>query len=205
VLELHFAHGYLAHQFLSPLSNARTDAYGGSFENRTRFALETARAVRTVWPAAKPLLTRLSATDWVDGGWDVANTVALARLLREECLVDLFDISSGGSVPRAPIPVGPGFQVPLAAAVRAPAGVPTAAVGLITEAAQAEAMVADGSADAVFLARELLRNPYWPLHAALQLRVPESNWHYAHAGAGYTARRGGHRAAADSARCCRRC
>jgi 2,4-dienoyl-CoA reductase-like NADH-dependent reductase (Old Yellow Enzyme family) len=172
VVELHFAHGYLAHEFLSPLSNQRTDSYGGSFENRTRFALEVTRAVRAVWPEDKPLFARISATDWAEGGWDASQSVKLAGLLKAAG-VDLVDCSSGGAVPSARIPVGPGYQVPLAAAVRAGAGVPTAAVGMITEAVQAEQILVDGSADAIFMARELLRNPYWPLQAAQQLRVAD--------------------------------
>lgn len=170
VIELHAAHGYLLHQFLSPLSNTRTDAYGGSFANRTRLMREVTHAVRAVWPDDLPLLVRLSATDWVDGGWDVEQTVALARLLRDDG-VDLIDCSSGGNVAGARIPVGPGYQVPFAAQVRREAEIATAAVGLITEAAQADGIVRSGDADLVLLARELLRDPYWPLHAAQQLGV----------------------------------
>jgi 2,4-dienoyl-CoA reductase-like NADH-dependent reductase (Old Yellow Enzyme family) len=170
VLELHGAHGYLVHQFLSPLVNRRTDRWGGPFENRTRLVLEIVRAVRGVWPERLPLFVRLSATDWVDGGWDAEQTVELARLLRGEG-VDLIDVSSGGAVPVPPgtIPVGPLYQTPFAERVRREAGISTGAVGLITEPADAEAIVADGRADLVFLARELLRDPYWPLFAARAL------------------------------------
>jgi 2,4-dienoyl-CoA reductase-like NADH-dependent reductase (Old Yellow Enzyme family) len=170
-VELHFAHGYLAHEFLSPLSNAREDEYGGAFENRVRFPLETARAVRAVWPEGLPLLVRISATDWAEGGWTADESVRFCRLLREEAGVDLVDVSSGGLVPRQQIPLGPGYQVPFAERVRKEAGVPTGAVGLITEPEQAEAILQDGSADVVFLGRELLRDPYWPLHAARALKA----------------------------------
>lgn len=171
-LELHFAHGYLAHTFLSPLSNTRKDTYGGPFENRVRFALETAKGVRAAWPEKFPLAARLSCTDWADGGWTAEESVALSRLLRAEG-VDLVDCSSGGLVPTARIPVGPGYQVPFARQVRAEAGIATAAVGMITEPKQADAILRAGEADLVFLAREMLRDPYWPLHAALALGHPE--------------------------------
>ncbi len=171
VLELHFAHGYLAHSFLSPLSNHRQDQYGGNFENRTRFALETVRAVRAVWPERLPLLARLSCSDWVVGGWTAEDSVALSRALKADG-VDLVDCSSGGNVPGASIPVGPGYQVPFARQIRAGAGVATAAVGMLTEAAQADAVVREGAADLVLLAREMLRDPYWPLHAAQALGQP---------------------------------
>ncbi len=170
VLELHAAHGYLLHQFLSPLSNRRTDAYGGTLENRMRVVLEVAAAVREVWPEDLPLLVRLSATDWADGGWDAAQSVVLARALGA-LGVDLIDVSSGGLVPSAEIPVGPGYQVGFAEQIRREAGIPTAAVGLITGAHQADAIVRSGQADLVFLARQLLRDPYWPLHAARELGV----------------------------------
>jgi 2,4-dienoyl-CoA reductase-like NADH-dependent reductase (Old Yellow Enzyme family) len=163
VVEIHSAHGYLLHEFLSPLANRRTDNWGGSFENRTRLVREVVRAARAAFTGA--LFVRLSATDWVAGGWDLGQTVALARRLREDG-VDLVDCSSGGAVPDATIPVAPGYQVPFAAAVRREAGIPSAAVGLITEPTQAEAIVVSGEADAVFLARAMLRDPYWPLHAA---------------------------------------
>ena len=168
LLEIHAAHGYLLHSFLSPLSNHRGDAYGGSFDNRTRFVLEVVRAVREVWPTDRVLSVRLSSTDWVEGGWTADDTVALSRLLEREG-VDIVDCSSGGSVPRAAIPVGPGFQVGFAEAVKRATSLRTAAVGLITTAEQAEAIIADERADFVLLARELLRNPYWPLHAAKTL------------------------------------
>ncbi|MEA2687653.1 MAG: hypothetical protein QOD51_260 [Candidatus Eremiobacteraeota bacterium] len=170
VIEIHAAHGYLAHQFLSPLVNTRTDRWGGSFENRTRFAREVVRAVRGVWPERLPLFVRVSATDWVEGGWDIEQTVELARLLRGDG-VDLIDTSSGGAVPVPPgtIPVGPLYQTPFAERIRRDAGIATGAVGMITEPADAEAIVADERADLVVIARELLRDPYWPLFAARAL------------------------------------
>ncbi|MBV8370865.1 MAG: NADH:flavin oxidoreductase/NADH oxidase [Candidatus Eremiobacteraeota bacterium] len=176
VIEIHGAHGYLLHEFLSPLVNTRTDRWGGSFENRTRLVREVVRAVRSVWPERYPLFVRLSATDWVPGGWDVDQTVALARLLRDEG-VDLIDCSSGGAVPVPPgtIPVGPLYQTPFAEQVRREAGIATAAVGMIAEPADAEAIVAGGRADLVVLARELLRDPYWPLFAARALGA-EAPW-----------------------------
>ena len=164
-VELHGAHGYLGHEFLSPLANQRTDQYGGSFENRIRFLVETAREVRAVWPDRLPFTVRLSCTDWVEGGWDLDQSVELARRLKQEG-VDLIDCSTGGVVPHAKIPVAPGFQVPFAERIRREAGIATAAVGLITEAKQADAIVQKGEADLVLLARELLRDPYWPAHAA---------------------------------------
>lgn len=165
LVELHFAHGYLAHEFLSPLSNKRTDEYGGSFENRVRMPLEVTRAVRAVLPASAPLLVRISATDWAEGGWDEQQSVELCKLLKAEG-VDLIDVSSGGLVHNAKIAVGPAFQAPFAAKIRAEAGIATAAVGIIYEPQQAESLVAEGKCDAVFLARELLRNPYFALQAA---------------------------------------
>jgi 2,4-dienoyl-CoA reductase-like NADH-dependent reductase (Old Yellow Enzyme family) len=168
-LEIHAAHGYLAHEFLSPLVNRRQDAYGGSFENRTRFLLETAAAVRRAWPEALPLAVRLSCSDWVDGGVTIEDTVSLSRLLKSEG-VDLIDCSSGGAVPDAKIPLGPGYQVPFAEAVRRDAGIATAAVGLITTPAQADEILQKGQADMVLLARELLRDPYWPMRAANELQ-----------------------------------
>jgi 2,4-dienoyl-CoA reductase-like NADH-dependent reductase (Old Yellow Enzyme family) len=162
------AHGYLLHQFLSPLSNKRTDDYGGSFEGRTKLPLAVVRTVRTVWPEELPLYVRISATDYVDGGWDLEQSIRLAGMLRE-IGVDLVDCSSGGLVPYAKVPLGPGYQVPFAAAIRQRAGVATGAVGLITEPQQAEEILRRGDADVVLLARELLRNPYWPLQAAQQL------------------------------------
>ncbi len=170
VVEIHMAHGYLLHSFLSPLSNRRTDGYGGSLEHRTRAPLEVVRGVRASWPADLPLLVRVSATDWADGGWDLEQTVVLARRLKE-LGVDLVDCSSGGLVPGAKIPAGPGYQTPFAAAVRREAGIATAAVGMITDPAQAEQIIATGQADAIFMAREFLRDPYWPLHAARALDV----------------------------------
>ena len=167
-LELHGAHGYLAHEFLSPLSNRRTDSYGGAFENRIRFALEVTRAVRAVWPERLPLTWRISATDWVEGGWTPEDSVQLARHFQAEG-VDLVDCSSGANVPHIQIPTGPGYQVHLAEQVRREGGIATAAVGLITDPHQADAIIRDGKADLVFLARELLRDPYWPLHAAQAL------------------------------------
>ncbi|QCQ22402.1 NADH:flavin oxidoreductase/NADH oxidase [Desulfoglaeba alkanexedens] len=170
VLEIHMAHGYLAHEFLSPLSNRRTDLYGGDLENRMRFPLEVAKKVREIWPENLPLFVRISCTDWMEGGWDLVQSVELCRRLKE-LAVDLIDCSSGGLVPRARIPVGPGFQVPFAEAVRREVGIAVGAVGLITSPVQAEQIVANGQADAVLLARELLRNPYWPLEAARALGV----------------------------------
>ncbi len=169
-VELHFAHGYLAHQFLSPLSNRRTDRYGGSFENRTRFVLETTRAVRAVWPENLPLTARLSCTDWVEGGWTVEESIALAKKLKSEG-VDLIDCSSGGSSNVAKIPVGAGYQVAFAERIRHEANIPTAAVGMITDPAQADQIVRTGQADLVLLAREFLRDASWPLRAARALHV----------------------------------
>jgi 2,4-dienoyl-CoA reductase-like NADH-dependent reductase (Old Yellow Enzyme family) len=173
VIELHAAHGYLLHEFLSPLSNTRTDRYGGSFENRTRIVRDVAAAVRGVWPESHPLFARISSTDWTEGGWDLPQSIALARILKE-CGVDLIDASSGGNVAGAKVPLGPGYQVPFAEAIRREAGIATGAVGLITGSAQAEQVIRSGQADLVLLARELLRDPYWPLHAAevLGQRVP---------------------------------
>ena len=168
VLEIHAAHGYLIHEFLSPLSNQRSDKYGGSFENRTRFLLEVVTAVRSAWPLERPLFIRISATDWVEGGWDVDQSVALAKLLKP-VNVDFVDCSSGGNIAQAKIPLGPGYQVPFAERIRKEADMPTGAVGLITSAAQAEDIVSSGRADAVLLARELLRDPYFPMRAAGEL------------------------------------
>jgi 2,4-dienoyl-CoA reductase-like NADH-dependent reductase (Old Yellow Enzyme family) len=173
VAEIHAAHGYLLHQFLSPLTNHREDGYGGSFENRTRLLREVTAAVRDAWPERLPLFVRLSATDWVEGGWDLEQSVELAKAL-SDLGVDLVDCSSGGLVPRAEIRLGPGYQVPFAARIRSEAGLPTGAVGLITDPQQAEDILAQGSADLVLLGRELLRNPRWPLAAAqtLQVEIP---------------------------------
>ena len=169
MIEIHAAHGYLLHSFLSPLSNQRTDEYGGSLENRTRALREVVTAIRAVWPERLPLFVRLSATDWVEGGWDMDQSVALAQQLKT-LGVDLIDCSSGGAVPGAKIPVGPGYQVPFAERIRAEAGIATGAVGMITTAEQADQIIRTGQADLVFFARELLRDPYWPLHAALRLK-----------------------------------
>jgi 2,4-dienoyl-CoA reductase-like NADH-dependent reductase (Old Yellow Enzyme family) len=174
VVELHMAHGYLLHEFLSPLSNRREDEYGGGFENRVRFPLRVAGAVREVWPERLPLFVRISATDWAEGGWDLEQSVEFSKMLKAAG-VDLVDCSSGGLVPGVKIPVGPGYQVPFAAAVRARAGVATGAVGMITEPRQAEEIIAGGEADAVLLARAMLRDPYWTLHAAKSLGV-KADW-----------------------------
>jgi 2,4-dienoyl-CoA reductase-like NADH-dependent reductase (Old Yellow Enzyme family) len=165
IVELHAAHGYLIHEFLSPLVNTRSDAYGGSYDNRVRLCLEIVDAVRGVWPERLPLFVRISATDWKDGGWDLEQAVELARRLRARG-VDLVDCSSGGAVNDQQIAVGPGYQVPFAERIRRDTGVATGAVGLITNAEQADAIISLGRADLVLLARELLRDPYWPLHAA---------------------------------------
>jgi 2,4-dienoyl-CoA reductase-like NADH-dependent reductase (Old Yellow Enzyme family) len=170
IIELHGAHGYLLHEFLSPLSNMRKDEYGGSFENRIRFVLETVDAVRHVWPDDLPLFIRLSSTDWTEGGWDIVQSTELARILRDRG-VDLIDASSGGNVAGATIPVGPGYQVEFAEAIRRDAGVLTGAVGLITDPHQADEIIRSSKADVVILARELLRDPYWPLRAARELGV----------------------------------
>jgi len=168
VVEVHAAHGYLLHEFLSPLSNTRTDRWGGSLENRTRLVREVVRVVRAAWPEDRPLLVRLSATDWTPGGWDLPQSVELGQQLKA-LGVDAVDCSSGGNVATARVPVGPGYQVGFAEAIRRDAGLPTAAVGMITEPAQAEAIVASGQADLVLLARELLRDPHFPLRAARAL------------------------------------
>jgi 2,4-dienoyl-CoA reductase-like NADH-dependent reductase (Old Yellow Enzyme family) len=169
-IELHMAHGYLLHEFLSPLANQRDDEYGGSLENRMRLPLQVVTAVREVWPSNLPLLVRISATDWVEGGWDLEQSVELSRQLKT-LGVDLIDCSSGGMVPDATIPAGPGFQTPFAERIRHDVDIATAAVGLITSPIQAEHILRTGQADAVFLARELLRDPYWPLHAAAALHT----------------------------------
>lgn len=171
VAEVHAAHGYLLHQFLSPISNRRTDAWGGSLENRMRFPLRVVEAVRSAWPDDLPLFLRISATDWFEGGFVPEEAVVFARLARTAG-VDLVDCSSGGAHPRARVPVGPGYQVPFAARIRAEAAVATAAVGLITTARQAEEIVASGQADLVLLGREMLRSPHWALHASADLGVP---------------------------------
>ena len=170
VIEVHLAHGYLLHEFLSPLSNLRKDEYGGGLENRMRFPLSITRSVRDIWPQDLPVFVRISATDWAEGGWDLEQSVELCRRLKEQG-IDLIDCSSGGLVPDAVIPAGPGFQTPFAASIRKEAGIATGTVGFITDPAQAEQIVATGLADVVFLARAMLRNPYWPLDAAKALKV----------------------------------
>jgi 2,4-dienoyl-CoA reductase-like NADH-dependent reductase (Old Yellow Enzyme family) len=168
LIELHGAHGYLLHQFMSPLSNHRTDEYGGSFENRTRIVREVIAAVREVWPAELPLWLRISATDWADGGWNIDESVRLAGQLRAWG-VELVDVSSGGLIPHVRIPVAPGYQVPFAARIRQETGIATGAVGLITEPAQADGIIAGGAADLVVIARASLRDPYFPRRAAQEL------------------------------------
>jgi 2,4-dienoyl-CoA reductase-like NADH-dependent reductase (Old Yellow Enzyme family) len=173
LVELHAAHGYLLHEFLSPLSNRRTDQYGGAFENRIRLVVEVVDAVRAVLPVEMPLLVRISATDWADGGWEIEQSVALAKVLKEH-RVDLIDVSSGGKTPQAVVPIGHGYQTPFAERIRREAGVATGTVGMITSAAQAEHILRTGQADVVLLAREFLRQPYWPLKAAQELQDPVS-------------------------------
>jgi 2,4-dienoyl-CoA reductase-like NADH-dependent reductase (Old Yellow Enzyme family) len=168
VIEIHAAHGYLIHEFLSTFSNQRTDAYGGSFENRTRILREIVAAVRDSWPERAPLFVRISATDWIDGGWDIQQSVELARQLKE-LGADLIDCSSGGNVAHAKILVGPGYQTQFAEQIRREAGILTGAVGMITSPVQAEHIMVTGQADAVVIAREFLRDPYWPLRAAREL------------------------------------
>lgn len=170
MIEIHAAHGYLLHEFLSPLINQRTDNYGGAFENRTRMLREVVQAVRRVWPERLPVAVRISATDWADGGWDIEQSVQLVRELKP-LGVDLVDCSSGGAVPRAKIPVAPGYQVAFAERIRREADIPTAAVGLITDAHQSNDIITAARADMVFLAREFLREPYWPIKAATELRA----------------------------------
>ena len=174
VVEIHMAHGYLLHEFLSPLANHRSDDYGGPLDNRLRFPLRVARSVREAWPAELPLFVRISATDWVEGGWDLGQSISLAHRLKE-IGVDLIDCSAGFLTSDAAIPFGPGYQTPFATAIRREAGIATGAVGFITDPAQAEQIVATGLADAVLLAKEMLRDPYWPLHAARALGV-DAGW-----------------------------
>ena len=174
VIEIHMAHGYLLHQFLSPLSNRRDDEYGGDFDGRARFALRVAESVRQILPTSFPLFVRISATDWAEGGWDLAQSIEFSKRLRDMG-VDLIDCSSGGLIPGVKIPVGPGYQIPFAAAIRKEARISTGAVGMITDPLQAERIVADCEADAVFLARAMLRDPYWALHAAKALGA-EITW-----------------------------
>lgn len=170
ILELHAAHGYLIHEFLSPLSNNRTDVYGGSFDNRIKFLLDIVRTVKKVWPEKYPLFVRISATDWVEGGWTGDDSVALCKILKTEG-VDLIDCSTGGNTSKAKIPVGPGYQVPFAEKIKKEAGILSGAVGLITEPEQAAEIIENGQADIVLLARELLRDPYFPLTAARELKT----------------------------------
>jgi 2,4-dienoyl-CoA reductase-like NADH-dependent reductase (Old Yellow Enzyme family) len=165
LIEIHAAHGYLIHQFLSPLSNHRTDSYGGSFENRTRLLLEIVKAINTAWPQNLPLFVRLSATDWVENGWDISDSVRLSSLLKNNG-VDLIDCSSGGSMPGAKIPFAPNYQVPFAKKIRKEAKILTGAVGLITEVQQAEAILSEDLADLIIIGRASLRDPYFPMHAA---------------------------------------
>lgn len=168
LVEIHAAHGYLLHSFLSPLANHRQDEYGGPFENRIRMLCEVVTAVRRIWPERYPLSVRISCTDWVEGGWSIEDSVSLAAILKG-LGVDIVDCSSGGIVPDAKIPLGPGYQVPFAERIRREAGLPTIAVGMITEPQQADLVVRKGQADAVMLARQFLREPYWPIHAARTL------------------------------------
>jgi 2,4-dienoyl-CoA reductase-like NADH-dependent reductase (Old Yellow Enzyme family) len=172
VIEIHSAHGYLLHEFLSPLSNQRTDDYGGAFGNRIRLLTEVATAVRTEWSG--PLFVRISATDWAEGGWSGDQSVELAKVLKT-CGVDLIDCSSGGLVPYAKIPAGAGYQTPFAAAIRREADIATGAVGFITDPAQADQIIRTGQADLVLIAREMLRDPYWPTHAAAKLGYKPSS------------------------------
>jgi 2,4-dienoyl-CoA reductase-like NADH-dependent reductase (Old Yellow Enzyme family) len=175
VLEIHAAHGYLIHQFLSPLSNHRQDEYGGSFDNRIRLLTEVVEAVRGGWPPGYPLFVRISATDWAEGGWGVEEAVKLAGLLKDRG-VDLIDCSSGGVVPYQKIPVGPGYQVAFSQRLRTATGILTGAVGVITDAMQAESILVTGQADLVFMARQMLRDPYFPLRAAQELRQKDIHW-----------------------------
>lgn len=175
VLEIHAAHGYLLHQFLSPLSNHRADSYGGTFENRIRLTQEVVEAVRAVWPDGYPMFVRISATDWAEGGWSLDDSVRLAEVLKVSG-VDVIDCSSGGLVPNARITVGPGYQVGFSERIRSATGILTCAVGAITTAAQAEAIITAGQADLVSMARQMLREPYFPLHAADELGYTEMFW-----------------------------
>lgn len=174
VMEIHAAHGYLLHQFLSPLSNHRTDHYGGNFENRIRLLLEIVRSIKSIWPENLPLFVRISATDWAEGGWDIGEAIQLSSQLKAEG-VDLIDCSSGGMVPYAKIPLGPGYQVLFAERIKKEAGILTGAVGLITEVKQAEDILENGQADLIFVARASLRDPYFALHAA-QILGEDITW-----------------------------
>jgi 2,4-dienoyl-CoA reductase-like NADH-dependent reductase (Old Yellow Enzyme family) len=167
-VEIHAAHGYLLHEFLSPLCNQRTDQYGGNFDNRIRILLQVTEEVRRFWPERYPLWVRLSVTDWVDGGWDLEQSIELSRRLKP-LGVDVIDCSSGGAVPQARIPVGPGYQTSFAHTIKREAGILTGAVGAITASQQADHIIRTGQADMVLLARQLLRNPYWPTYAAHEL------------------------------------
>jgi 2,4-dienoyl-CoA reductase-like NADH-dependent reductase (Old Yellow Enzyme family) len=188
IIEIHAAHGYLLHEFLSPISNRRTDSYGGTLENRMRLLLEVSQRVRQVLPREVPLFVRISATDWVEEGWDIDQSVILCQRLRDLC-IDLIDVSSGGMTPNARIPVGKGYQVPFARRIRAEAGIRTGAVGLITEPRHANEIITGGDADLVFLARELLREPYWALKAQHELGE-EPSWPIPY---GYAIKRRDHR------------
>ena len=168
VVEIHAAHGYLLHEFYSPLTNQRTDEYGGSLENRIRLLLRVTKAVREIWPDQQPVFVRISATDWKEGGWDIEQSVELCRRLKG-LGVDLVDVSSGGAVPGVSIPAGPGYQTGFAATIRRETGIATGAVGMISAPEQAETIIASGQADIVLLAREMLRDPYWPRRAAKAL------------------------------------
>ncbi|HEY4788919.1 MAG TPA: NADH:flavin oxidoreductase/NADH oxidase, partial [Bacteroidales bacterium] len=174
VIEIHAAHGYLINEFLSPLSNKRTDSYGGSFENRIRLLLEIVETVKTIWPDELPLFVRISATDWMTDGWSIDDSVNLASILKTKG-IDLIDCSSGGMVPEAKVPLTPGYQVPFAEQIKQKTGILTGAVGLITETKQAEAILSEGKADLILLARQQLRDPYFPLHAAHELNV-DTEW-----------------------------
>lgn len=176
ILEIHAAHGYLIHEFLSPIANHREDDYGGSFENRARFLLQTVAAVRTEWPAHLPLFARLSCTDWVDGGWTLEDSVRLSAMLKATGSVDLIDCSSGAIAPRVRVPVHPGYQIPFAAEIKRRTGLLTGAVGLIHSADFAESILANGQADLVILGRTLLADPVWPLRAAAQLKASSVKW-----------------------------
>jgi 2,4-dienoyl-CoA reductase-like NADH-dependent reductase (Old Yellow Enzyme family) len=173
---LHAAHGYLINEFLALSSNQRTDRYGGSFDNRARFLLETIEAIRQEWPEELPLFVRLSVTEWVPGGWDIEDAIRLCRILKERGDVDLIDCSSGGNDPAQRLPTHPGYQVPFAERIRREAGIATAAVGLISAPEAAEEIIANGRADLVALGRVLLFDPYWPLHAAKALRAKAVDW-----------------------------
>ena len=176
IVEIHGAHGYLINEFLSPLSNDRDDEYGGGFDDRTRFLMETIDAVRSEWPSNLPLFLRISCSDWVEGGWTIDDSIALARLIKARGDVDLIDCSSGGNDPRQKIPVHPGYQLPFAAALKSSAGIMTGAVGLIHSPDFAESILANGQADVIVLARTLLGDPMWPLKAAKQLRATSVKW-----------------------------